>query len=79
MSPAAQQCPGFCSCYDAYPELVKKHITQHRDFSRKVVAMRDKFCVGQVVSRMEVLKFLNDWLHNHLLNIDQQYGESIRK
>ncbi len=64
---------------DAFPEAAREHIAQHRDFSRKVVAIRDQLRVGQEVSRMDVLRFLNGWLHNHLLGIDQKYGDFLRK
>ncbi len=64
---------------DAYPEESREHIAQHRDFSRKVVAIRDQLREGQKVSRIDVLNFLNSWLYNHLLGIDQQYGEYLRK
>lgn len=64
---------------DAYPEEALEHIAQHRHFSRKIVAIRDQLRVGHEVSNMEVLVFLNDWLYNHLLGVDQKYGDYLRK
>ncbi len=61
----------------AYPEEAKAHIAQHREFSRKVVRVRDKLREGQKVSRMEIQGFLNHWLREHLLGIDQSLGKFL--
>ncbi len=63
----------------AHPEEAKNHIAQHREFSRKVVSVCEQLREGSKVSRIEVLTFLNDWLYDHLLGVDQQYGEYLRK
>jgi hemerythrin len=34
---------------------------------------------NRVVSSVEVLKYLNDWLRNHVLGIDQQLGTFVRE
>lgn len=66
--------------YDkSFPEEAKSHIHEHREFSRKVVAICEQLREGNRVSRIDVLTFLNDWLYNHLLDVDQQYGEFLRK
>lgn len=65
--------------YDkSFPEDAKKHIHEHREFSRKVVDVCDQLREGNRVSRVDVLIFLNDWLYNHILDVDQQYGEFLR-
>lgn len=53
------------------------HLRQHRDFSRKVVALRDSLRAGIPVSREELIGFLNQWLVNHILNTDQRLGAFI--
>ncbi|MBI4999138.1 MAG: hemerythrin family protein [Rhodocyclales bacterium] len=63
---------------EAFPELAKVHIAQHRDFSHQVVAVCDNLREGRQVSRMEVLKFLNEWLRHHVLGIDQKLGAFVR-
>jgi hemerythrin-like metal-binding protein len=66
--------------YDkSFPEEAKSHIHEHREFSRKVVAICEQLREGNRVSRIDVLTFLNDWLYNHLLDVDQHYGEFLRK
>jgi hemerythrin-like metal-binding protein len=65
--------------YDkAFPEDAKNHIKEHREFSKKVVAICEQLREGNRVSRVELLTFLNNWLYNHLLDVDQQYGEYLR-
>ena len=56
----------------ADPQQARDHITQHRDFSNRVVAVRDQLREGQQASRIEVLRFLNHWLRNHVLGTDQK-------
>lgn len=48
------------------------HIQQHRNFSTKVVAVRDSIKVGKLISREDLLSFLNGWLINHILNTDKR-------
>ncbi|HEY8094773.1 MAG TPA: bacteriohemerythrin [Methylobacter sp.] len=53
-------------------EDVDTHIQQHRSFSTKVVAVRNDIKVGILISREELLSFLNSWLINHILNTDKR-------
>lgn len=61
----------------AYPEEAKAHIAQHREFSRQVVSVRDKLREGEKVSRIEIQGFLNHWLREHVLGIDQSLGKFL--
>ncbi len=63
----------------ACPEEARNHIAQHRDFSRQVVAVCDRLREGREVSSLEVLKFLNHWLRDHVLGVDQLLGEFLRR
>lgn len=47
------------------------HVRQHRSFSAKVVAVRNDIKAGILVSREDLLSFLNSWLINHILNTDK--------
>lgn len=53
------------------------HMNQHRSFSAKVVAVRDGLKAGTLISREDLLAFLNDWLVNHILNTDKKLGAFI--
>jgi hemerythrin len=64
---------------EAFPELAKVHIAQHRDFSHQVVAVCDNLREGRQVSRVDVLKYLNEWLRHHVLGIDQKLGTFVRE
>jgi hemerythrin-like metal-binding protein len=63
---------------EAFPDLAKVHVAQHRDFSHQVVAVCDNLREGRQVSRIDVLKYLNEWLRNHVLGIDQKLGAFVR-
>lgn len=63
----------------ACPEEAQAHIAQHRDFSHQVVTVRDQLREGQKVSRVEILRFLNHWLRDHVLGIDQSLGRFLRE
>lgn len=63
---------------EAFPEQAAAHIAQHRTFSHQVVSIRDNLREGRPVSRVAVLKYLNEWLRNHVLGIDQQLGAFVR-
>jgi hemerythrin-like metal-binding protein len=63
---------------EAFPELARAHIAQHRAFSHQVVAVCDNLREGRQVSRIEVLKFLNEWLRHHVLGVDQKLGAFVR-
>ena len=53
-------------------EDVETHIRQHRSFSAKVVAVHNDIKAGILISREDLLSFLNNWLINHILNTDKQ-------
>ncbi|MDD5387942.1 MAG: bacteriohemerythrin [Gallionellaceae bacterium] len=66
--------------YD-YPGLrgadAEQHRQEHRAFSQQVVALRNGLRDGNLVSREELLSFLNNWLINHILNTDKRLGEFL--
>ncbi len=55
-----------------YVEEANAHIQQHRSFSAKVVAVRNDIKAGMLISREELLSFLNGWLIDHILNTDKR-------
>lgn len=62
----------------AHPDVARAHIAQHREFSRQVVAVCDQLREKRHVSSIEVLKYLNAWLRQHVLGIDQLLGAFVR-
>jgi hemerythrin-like metal-binding protein len=64
---------------EAFPEIASIHVAQHRDFSRRVVAVCDSLREGRQISRMDMLKYLNEWLRHHVLGIDQKLGAFVRE
>lgn len=55
------------------------HRRQHRDFSARVIALRDELRAGRPVSRAELLDFLGDWLSHHIMQTDRGLGEFLRE
>jgi len=64
---------------EAEPEMAQLHVSQHRNFSQQVVSVREQLREGQKVSHLEVLKFLNHWLRDHVLGIDQHLGRFLNQ
>ena len=53
------------------------HLQQHREFSAKVVALREGIKTGDLISREDLLTFLNGWLINHILKMDKRLATFI--
>jgi hemerythrin-like metal-binding protein len=64
---------------DAFPELARTHIAEHRKFSHTVVDICDRLREGRPVSNVDVLRYLNEWLRDHVLGIDQPLGAFVRQ
>lgn len=56
-----------------------KHQQEHRNFSQQVVSLREGLRDGRLVSREELLSFLNQWLLNHILNTDKRLGAFLQQ
>lgn len=55
----------------------EQHRQEHRNFSQQVVTLREGLRDGRLVSREELLSFLNNWLINHILNTDKHFGKFL--
>jgi len=62
---------------DADGSAAALHLEQHRAFSAKVVAVREGLKCGTLISREDLLSFLNNWLVNHILHTDKKLGAFI--
>jgi hemerythrin-like metal-binding protein len=49
------------------------HINKHKDFNDKLISLREKYPDYSVEFAFELVDFLEDWLINHLMIIDQKY------
>ena len=58
-------------------EASEAHLRQHREFSSKVVEVREGIKAGNLISREDLLTFLNGWLVNHILKTDKRLAEFI--
>jgi len=55
-----------------YPET-NIHKKQHDDFERKVTQFEHEFKAGRQDLSMDVIRFLAEWLINHIRGSDQKY------
>lgn len=62
---------------ESLAEDAERHQKEHRAFSSKVVAVREGLKGGIMISREELLSFLNNWLVNHILNTDKKLASFI--
>jgi len=58
-------------------EEYDKHMKQHRDFSTKVVAVRESISKGKPIEKNELIEFLTDWLINHINNTDKKLAKFL--
>jgi hemerythrin len=55
-----------------YPDT-NKHILEHEGAIQKVNKHVLEYKLGQQTVDIELLKFLSDWLQNHILQVDRNY------
>jgi hemerythrin-like metal-binding protein len=63
----------------AHPNKAQDHISQHRNFSNRIVSINDRLREGLSIPYIELFEFLNAWLQNHVLGFDQELGSYLRK
>lgn len=51
----------------------RSHRDDHDDLARQVLDFKDRFEAGKAVLSMELMKFLTEWLTNHILGADRDY------
>jgi hemerythrin len=57
----------------------KEHIKFHRDFTQKIADFREKYEKHEEEISIELIKFLEEWLTDHMLNMDRNYMECFAK
>jgi hemerythrin len=49
------------------------HIKRHEEFNEKLIALEKEYPVHTLESAYKLIDFLEDWLINHLMVVDQRY------
>lgn len=57
----------------------EEHIEKHKEFGEKLDAIKVKHSGQSVEFAFELVDFLEDWLINHLLVIDQKYKKCFQE
>jgi len=66
----------YFDMYD-YPEA-ETHKSQHKDLVDQVAKLQEKFNSGEKVLSLEVMNFLRDWLHDHIIGSDTLFGPYLK-
>lgn len=61
-----------------YPDS-EMHKKLHIDFEDKMTEFEDDFKAGKAELSEDILKFLKDWLINHILGTDKKYSDFLLK
>jgi len=61
-----------------YADL-EKHKVQHFKFVEEIAQFQEKFNSGKTMISMDVMKFLKDWLLNHIQGTDKKYSADMIK
>lgn len=56
-----------------YPET-ELHKKQHKELTDQVLAVQKKYEAGEKVLTIDVMNFLRDWLHDHIVGSDKLFG-----
>jgi hemerythrin len=59
-----------------YPKL-EPHVAEHEKFCHRVIGFWQDYNLGKTVLSLDVLTFLKDWLIDHILKTDSEYGMFI--
>ena len=55
------------------------HKKQHKDFERKISAFETDFKAGRESVSKDIMKFLGNWLVEHIKGSDKQYGPFLNE
>jgi hemerythrin-like metal-binding protein len=54
------------------------HQLEHKRLTGQVVELREKYRNNSITLTMEVMRFLKDWLANHIMGHDQKYAAELK-
>lgn len=55
------------------------HMAEHRKFTDKIEAISRELKAGSTGLSIELMQFLQDWLVNHIMKVDQKYSPMLSK
>ncbi len=61
-----------------YPDA-DSHKDVHNDFEDRVTRFEDDFAKGRQNLSMDIMKFLSDWLIDHIKGVDQKYSSFLNE
>jgi hemerythrin-like metal-binding protein len=63
--------------YDMGFPRVKSHVIRHNDFIKKVIDLETKIEKGNPVMASDILRFLKNWITDHIKTEDQIYAQYL--
>ena len=57
----------------------EEHIRKHREFNKKLIELKEKYPEPTIEFAFELVDFLEDWLINHLMVVDQKYVQCFHE
>jgi hemerythrin-like metal-binding protein len=61
-----------------YPGQVE-HCAEHLDFTGKILGYKGRYARDHDVDASELLRFMCEWLKNHIVARDQEFGRYMRR
>ena len=55
------------------------HISKHQEFNKKLSFLKEKYPSPTIEFAYELVDFLEDWLLDHLMVVDQKYVECFKE
>ena len=49
------------------------HLLQHRNLAQRVIDLKEEFDAGNTAVTLEVMRFLREWLADHIIGSDRKY------
>ena len=63
--------------YD-YPDMMD-HIGLHKEFTRKLKGLCNKYLVEKIEVSQELILFLTSWLFNHIMEVDKKLAGFLKE
>jgi hemerythrin len=60
-------------------ELTEEHKKMHRGFETQITELKKKIVNNEVEVSFELIDYLEDWLLDHLMNVDQKYVKCFKE